>query len=320
MGAALSPVELVLPWESGEGEDRRFGMILAAMLALFLVVAVAVPLIEVPDLALEEPDAEPEVLARVLIEEKELPKPEPVEPKPKEKPKPKPKPKDLPPVPAQAVQVEPIDLQQQARDDALAAGVLAFKDDLMDMRDTLDVDDLDRAQTSRGETAAAQVERSVITANTAGSGGITTADLSRDAGGPALSGREATKVHSNIADDASANANAAGSANSRGKGQSASLGGRSDAAIRQVMDRNKGAIFAVYNRALREDPLLQGKLVFEMVIEPDGRISSLTLVSSELQDADLTQKILTRIRMINFGTQNVRATRVNYAFDFLPYG
>ena len=85
------------------------------------------------------------------------------------------------------------------------------------------------------------------------------------------------------------------------------------------MDNNKGAIFAIYNRALRRDPLLEGKLVFEMVIDASGAVVEVELLSSELTDDALTRKILSRIRMIRFGPEEVRRTRVNYSFDFLPY-
>ena len=85
------------------------------------------------------------------------------------------------------------------------------------------------------------------------------------------------------------------------------------------MDRNKGSIFAIYSRALRKVPRLEGKLVFEMLGEASGEITEITLLSSELNDEALTQKILARIRMIRFDTEDVATTRVNYSFDFLPY-
>jgi hypothetical protein len=84
------------------------------------------------------------------------------------------------------------------------------------------------------------------------------------------------------------------------------------------MDQQKGGIFAVYNRALRQDPTLQGKFVFEMVIEPSGEVSDVKMISSELKDSELVGKILARIRLINFGAASVLRTRVNYSLDFLP--
>ena len=141
------------------------------------------------------------------------------------------------------------------------------------------------------------------------SGGIQTAALSVDSSGPALAARETTRVENTIVSTYQGQANS----------ESARLGGRSDDAIRQVMDRNKGAIFAIYNRALRKNPALEGKLVFEMVVNPAGTVTELTLLSSELEDDALSRKILARIRMIQFGAEDVSSTRVNYSFDFLPY-
>lgn len=284
------------------------------MLLGFLVVAIVVPRLPVAELASIEQKTQPPPLTTVLLEKKELPKPKPVEPEPvKPKPVEPPKPKKVkPPEPVAPAKEEPraVNQLEQAKENAKVSGVLAFKDDLMEMRDSLEVKNLDQTQSSRGQASAAKVERSLITAKNRSSGGISTAGVSRDAGGPALSGREATRVESNIV---------AGAGKKPLKSRQDNQGGRSDESIRRVMDANKGAIFAVYNRALRKDPLLEGRLVFEMVIEPSGEISKLALLSSELHDNGLTQKILARIRMIRFGRESVRATRVNYSFDFLPY-
>lgn len=324
MNAALPAPTLLLPWESTGDEDQRFRRILRLTLLVFVVLGIAVPLLPLPQVTSERLEEPAPPLARVLLEKKELPPPEPIKPKPKPKPKPvkkvepvkpkqvvkptpKPPPKVLPkPVP------EPVDKLALARDAAAVAGILAFQDDLQAMRDTVDVDSLSQTQTSRGEASAAVMQRSVITsAARANSGGIQTAALSTDTGGPALSGRETTTVQSSIG----------GKTKKMGKKNTAAarVGGRSDEAIRRVMDKNKGAIFAIYNRALRRDPLLEGKLVFEMVIAPNGTIEDLQLLSSELVDEALTKKILSRIRLIQFGAAQVISTRVNYSFDFLPY-
>ena len=94
--------------------------------------------------------------------------------------------------------------------------------------------------------------------------------------------------------------------------------GRSDEEIRQVIDQHMGAIFAIYNRALRQDPLLQGKLVVRMVIEPSGEISEARIESSELNNEELEQRLLARILLITFPDADVTVTQVNYTFDFLP--
>jgi outer membrane biosynthesis protein TonB len=306
----------ILPWDEASGADRLYRRILLTALGILLVLSVTLPFL--PLQAIQEKIAEEApVLTRVVLEKKVLPKPPPpaprprkkvvkVEPKPVEKPKVQPKPKPAP-------EPEPVDKLAQARDTAKATGVLAFRDDLQSLRDSVDVEALNQTRTSRGAADAAEVQRAVIThSGPARSGGIHAAALSTDTGGPALSGRETTSVHSDIAGTPRAGARAS----QAGPDQ---RGGRSDDAIRRIMDKNKGAIFALYNRALRRNPLLEGKLVFEMVIHPDGSITELNLISSELADEELMRRILGRIRLIQFGQDDVLSTRVNYSFDFLPY-
>lgn len=303
---ALAP-ELQLPWESTVEEDARYRRILRNALSAFIAVSLLLPLLPVEELSRQELAAVPPHLARVILKEKQLPQPVPVKvtPKPVKKAKPVPREK-----PAKKIATRPRDRVAQARKVAAVSGVLAFADTLSEMRDSIDVSALEQTNTSRGVAQAAKTERSIISsAATTHSGGIKTTARSQDMGGPALSARESTRVESTIASTRQMETNSG----------SALLGGRSDESIRRVMDKNKGGIFAVYNRALRKNPALQGKLVFEMVIDASGLISELTLLSSELSDAMLSKKILTRIRMIQFGEEDVITTRVNYSFDFLPY-
>ncbi len=54
--------------------------------------------------------------------------------------------------------------------------------------------------------------------------------------------------------------------------------------IELVFDRNKSAIYAIYSRALRDNPALQGKVVLEVTIAPSGEVTDCRIVSSELGD------------------------------------
>lgn len=306
--------DLVLPWSSSLEDDSRFRGILRNLLILFVVFAIAVPLLPVQEITREQKEALPPQLARVLLDKQEIPEPPKPEPKPKEKEKPKEKKKEKPkekkkekPKP----KPQPVDLVKKAREEAAVAGVLAFQDDLADMRDSLDMSELSNANVSRGPAEAAKVERSIITSKAKStSGGIATAALSRDTGGVALSGKEDTKVVSPIDQTSGKKGKAGGTS---------TAGGRSDQNVRREMDKSKGAIFAIYNRALRKDPTLQGKFVFEMLIDPSGAITEIKLISSDLNDPALERKILSRVKLIRFPAASVIKTRVNYSFDFLPY-
>ena len=193
---------------------------------------------------------------------------------------------------------------------------MQFKDDLAEMRDMLQTSAVETAATtvthSTGE--AAQVDRALITngAKTA-SGGIDTAALSRDTGGVALSGRETTKVTSGLAETTKRSAQAT-AGNTDGAGGAA----RSEEEIRKIMTQHKGAIDLIYNRALRQNASLQGKMVVKIVIDPNGHIVEATLVSSELDDKALESRILARIRQIRFPESRVTRTTLNQVFDFFP--
>lgn len=345
-----------LPWSSSYAEDARFRKILIATLVVYIVLALIFSMLRVPPVVHPEPKDLPPQLAQVVLQKVELPKPveqqkiiEPKKPEVKpsivEKPKPRIVPPSTTPVPpahtagprggTEGGKEVPIELMQQAREKAAKSGVLQFKDDLAEMRDSVDVSKVTRSNLTRATGTAEQTERSIIAGKAVGgSGGINTAALSRDTGGIALSGRETTRIDGGgglggLSAEAGGRGRGEGSGSGTGTGKgtgkkgdlvsgSDSSGGRSDEAIRRVMDQQKGGIFAIYNRALRQDATLQGKFVFEMVIEPSGDVSDVKMISSELKDSELIGKILARIRLINFGTANVLRTRVNYSLDFLP--
>jgi len=169
--------------------------------------------------------------------------------------------------------------------------------------------------------------RSLITSNaTGGSGGINTAAYSRDTGGGGLAGRSTTLVEGVAG---GAGGGGPGSNAQGGKGGGAGRGGtlqrggsgkasRSIEEIKLVFERNKGAIYAIYNRALREEPSLQGKVVLELKISPAGRVVELRIVSSELRASDLERKLLARIKQFDFGAKDVDMMTVTWPVDFLP--
>jgi len=309
----LAAPNTVLPWSSSLDQDEKFQKILRILLAALLVISLLVVFIPAKELSREEKEKLPPQLAKVILEKQKLPpkpkpkpKPKKIEPK-KEKPekkkekKEKPKPK---PIKAPAAKVK------LAKKKAASSGLLQFQDDLMDMRDSIEPSRLANNNITRGQSKAKTLERSLITNKAkTGSGGINTGKLSRNTGGSALSGRQTTVV------DATTNAQATAQANTQKKMRS----GRSEEEIRRTMDRNKGAIFSIYNRALRRDPTLEGKVSIKMVIDASGSITKITLLSSELNNPALERKLLARIRLINFGEKAGGSTTLNYAFDFLPF-
>jgi TonB family protein len=108
-----------------------------------------------------------------------------------------------------------------------------------------------------------------------------------------------------------------------GGGTSVSKGGsgkpsRSQEEIALVFDRNKGAIYALYGRALRDTPDLQGKLVLEFTIAPSGEVTECHVVSSELKNADLESKIVARVKLFRFEAKDVAVITTTKPIEFVP--
>ncbi len=190
---------------------------------------------------------------------------------------------------------------------------MPFAEDLADLvdNDLLEQVADDRAL-SEAVGEAERNERSMITskAGTA-SGGINTANMSRNTGGSGIAGRNTTRVASPVAGIGQGGSGASRSGSS-GKAS------RSREEIELVFDRNKGAIFALYNRALRRDPSLEGKLVLRLTIDPSGRVSFCEIVSSELGDAELERKLVQRVKLFKFESKDVEAITTTKPIDFFP--
>lgn len=320
MAYTIIAPNMQLPWSSSRDEDKKFSKIFLILLVPFLISSIVIPLINIPEKTRQDQEKLPPQLARVVIEKKEIPKPPPPPPKEekkeekKEEVKPEPKkeePKKEEPKPKKE-EPKPAKLVEKARE-AAQAEINQVRDDLASMRESFDFSDV-APELSQSTGKAAEVNRNII-GNKAksGSGGIDPSKLSSDTGGGvALAGKETTQVESQLAD-------VAGEASKAAKSKGRDKAYRSDEDVRNVMDRNKGGIFAVYNRELRTNPTLQGKVVFKLIIESDGRVSAASVISSDLNDPKLERKLLIKIKAINFGTSDVLQTTLEYAFDFLPY-
>ncbi|MGD2137119.1 MAG: AgmX/PglI C-terminal domain-containing protein [Gammaproteobacteria bacterium] len=318
---AIALNEFVLPWEATRLEDERFRRILKRNLLVLLLLAVTIPWLPLPEIEREVAEMIPPPLAKVLIRQKlpaAPPPPPPPEPEPVKTEKAPQKPVKKAPAPAR--QKKP----RAARKAVKSMGVAAFSNQLQSLRSSLDVAKLSARNTNVKTGAAKRAARSVLGRETATktSGGVSSSVLNSNGSGTRLGGRSGVAVAGPVGDGYGGGAGGGGNGSAAGGGggkyRSSVAGGRDMESIRRVFEQHKGAIYAIYNRALRSDPEISGKYVFHIVIEPDGVISKIELVSSELGDGALEKKLLARIRVINFGPEDVLATPVNYKFDFLP--
>lgn len=311
---------LYLPWSDAPQsvmatQQRMFQLWLYRLLAVLLLAGIIVPLVPVPKETYRPRAVATTQLTRMIpkpLPVLELKKPEVMPPKPQlhapqaeAKPAATPAPKAVAPAPNTAEQKA-----AEARQRANNSGVLQFQDQLQAMRELLKAAPV-QTQLSTGGDKAEAVVRNVLGRSRAAAPASAAAQLGGAVGVVALPGQAVSEV---VPAQALAEAN---NQYTGGMGTSRETG-RSDAEIRRVMDSNKGAIFSIYNRALRTQPLLRGKLTIQLVIGADGGIASATIVASDLNDADLQARLLSRIRLINFGDAAVAATTLNYSFEFLP--
>ena len=310
---------LNMPWNTDARDQKEFRKILLVVLFFTCLLGIIVPMWTIPVPDRIEVVEIPKRLAKLMLAKKAPPPPPPVVKKKEEKKEEKKdekkkdkkieKPKKVEqPVPEKVV---------TKRKKVERAGLMAFKDDFADLiSDTKDVK-LGAAAKISGAgkgSRAKTATRSLVTSGVgASSGGINTAALSRNAGGGGkeLAGVGFSRVESSIGEGVYAGDDRPLSG---GAGPS-----RTDEEIQIVFDRYKAALYRIYNRELRKNPTLQGKMVLRLTIEPDGSVSACAVDSSDMDAPSLNEGISARVRKFNFGAKDgVPSVTILYPIDFLP--
>lgn len=317
--------ELELPWKSDEQQEEKFKRILRRLMIIFLLLSLIVPWLKL----IKQEYVEPE---RVLVEAKLLLKP-------------KPKPVPPPPVVTKPVEIKPVEpivepqkksvqtpmkaptSEQDNKPKAVAKapqvdkkesiaraqGLSELSKQLNSLRGNVDVSKLRNKNVSEGTIGTyANSDKTVLGAETAArrSGGIQVNDAAMKGDSVALAAHRSTGVEGVIGGDA-----LDGSQLSELSGQA---GKRDMESIRRTLEQVKSNVYSLYQQSLLDNPDLAGKFTFKIVIQPDGSISDLRLISSELGIKKLEADILARIKRVNFGAKDVLPTTVEYKFVFLP--
>lgn len=303
---ALTPAR----WQSPVG-DGGFNGLVATALLLTLLLAWYVTQVVLPPLTQAQKRELPPQLTQLIekVQLQEKPEPEPIKP---EEPKPEPEPQEVSKEPVKTA----ITAVEKAKDQAKKSGLLAMADDLAAMRDsftptTTQLPSQSVQQVS--QTLAANNQIDTVSAKTNQRVAVA-ATQAQDLGQVALADKSLIAVSDQVA-----------TSTVQGTEQQTLLAKDEVTAgkvnleqIRAVLDQNKGAIYSLYRRALRADPALAGKVTVAISIDADGRVSKCDVVSSELNNPELLQKLVARIKLIQFG-KLAQATSLTYAFNFLPY-
>ena len=323
----------ILPWTFVPEEERRFRRVIQVALVFYLVIVIAASVISVPKPERSTTQPLPPQLAKLILErEKPKPKPpeikeekkpeqkkEPDKPKPEEKKKPEKKVEEKKPEPVKENVPPPppkVDLEA-ARKKAARSGLLA-SDDLADLREapTINLSKSIGVTKNAVPTKDSTLAPQVLTQARGSSGGVDTRALTsgiasrRIGSGGDLQGRATEQVDSPVEAQAKLEAKSPNKPNR--------VLPRSEEEIQLIFQRYKGAITQMYQRARRVDPTLKGKVVFEITIEPSGVVSTCKVLSSEMNAPDLLEKVVTRIKTINFGAKDVPAMTISFPFEFIP--
>ncbi len=319
-------------WAELERDEARFHRTLLLVALPFIILGIIIPLWELTGLKEGGGEELSDRYAQLLMQsaarqEKPAPEPEPVveekaeepEPEPEAEPEPKPEPEK----PAEKPQPKPepkpqVDAREQARQNVEKKFKSAFNalDSLREKAPVVTANNRPLTQASSASEEAAPTSSGVLTSDLSrGSGGVSAAPTrSANAGSTSLRGRQSTQVDSVIA----ASGGSGADTSQAGFGGDSRLQGRSLEEIQVVMDRNKSGLYSLYNRALRRDATLQGKVVLQITISPSGAVTNCVVVSSELGDKELEDRIVRRVQLINFGPKDVSEMTIKYPIHFIP--
>ncbi len=286
-----------LPWSPSEEMERRFRVILRNLAIVFAIFAVAIPLLPQHKQVVNT-NSLPERVVQLVMQ-------------PPPPPPPPPPPKKVEKMPEHA-KPTPVPRPVNPRIKAAKSGLLANLDELAALRDQVDLDKFAKNQPRTHDPGdVATVTRSMISSKAGStSGGISAPSSSGlAAGSGSLRGYTAQRVR-----NPTLAANGDRSTRRGGSGRAS----RSADEVALVFDKNKGAIYALYTRALRQNPALQGKVVVELSIAPSGEVTSVRIISSDLHDPAFEEQLLARIRLFKFAAKDVAPLTTTKPIDFFP--
>lgn len=291
---------IIMPWTKQGEDERNFRKIILITLLITVLLGWLVPMYDVPPPDPREQAEVPERLAK-FIKKKEPPKPKP---KPKQEKKEE-KPKDQKEKPTEKQ-------REKARENVKNKGVLEFKQSFNALLDTDFDQKLSESSLSTAGSNARQSTRKLVTSGaTQGSGGIASANISRDVAGSGsnMEGVAFSRVETSIGEGAAEQRKL-----SKGPGPS-----RTDEEIQIVFDRYKSALYRIYQKELRKNPSLQGKMVLRITILPDGSVAKASVESTDLDSEALSKAIVARVMKFKFGAkEGVPKVTILFPIDFLP--
>lgn len=318
---AVNVSVMQLPWATSNS-DQQFKKILLAFLFLFFCIALPVSYVTLPELTRAEKEALPPQLARVVLEQKLIP-PQPVVPPKIEEKQIAEKPpektieeKDSKPVPAEKPQAKTDasvttsnEATERARSVAKQSGILAIANELNELQNTDSITENVRTTVTTTQNEAATHQASAVTAVTSQQAKVIQQD-------DVVGQLQSTELQSrDVKTQTTATEKAAVADNNMRQGKG---GGRASSDISLVFNKNKAGLHSIYERERRKNSSLKGKIVFQLTIEPNGKVSSVKILSSELNNPELEARIIARIKLFIFAPTSDGTVTIDYPVEFIP--
>jgi TonB family protein len=97
-----------------------------------------------------------------------------------------------------------------------------------------------------------------------------------------------------------------------------SYSSRTSSEVRDVLASKESAVTFIYNKHLRLDPLLSGTVVIEMLIEPSGRVSNVSILESNTMNPAFDLELASTVETWRFGSvdEDEGPLPVTYPFSF----
>ncbi len=336
--APITFTPMTMPWNVEVQSERRFRKALLVSLFWCVTFGSIIPLVVLPviDRTVEMVEI-PERLATLVKNEPIMP--EPVRPKTQEDKKIEPEQtkketsEKIAKTDKPQKKVEPAKKTggggtQVTRKKAETTGVLAFKSTFEDLMDDVPVAKLGTDSLMNNDSkkipGQSKAQRSLVAiqAKSSTSGGISSFGVSRNLGNGGSGGGSGYGNAGQIGGVGFSHveSSVAGIGGEEGRPTSGGPGpGRTDEEIQIVFDRYKATLYRIYNKELRNDPTLRGKLLLRITIEPEGEVSLCLVESTDLGSDYLVAQIVDRVKRFNFGPkEDVPVTTILYPIDFLP--
>ena len=98
------------------------------------------------------------------------------------------------------------------------------------------------------------------------------------------------------------------------------VGQRDEESLLAVVTANMGRITYIYNKYLKRDPQLQGKISLDISIAASGRISKIDVAEDTVLNREFLNELLNAVRRWRFDPIDRGTVTVNYPFVFYKQG